>query len=96
MLAMSKTSIRMIVATALAVYAVPAFSEDPKPRSIQSSPAQTVERPFGGPPNRAPRRPGKRCETSSITCALDEVRSIGSDCVCVEADNTSVGGRVVP
>ena len=44
-----KTSIHLIATATFAIWAVPAFSEETKPRSIQPTPTQTVERPFGGP-----------------------------------------------
>jgi hypothetical protein len=94
-------SVRTIAAclgliAACALWSASAFSEDNKPRTLQPKPAQTVERPFGGPPNRVPLRLGKTCETPTVTCTLEEDRSVGSDCVCMEVNGPPVEGRVVP
>jgi hypothetical protein len=93
---MRKIIIHLIATSAFAIWAAPASAEENKPRTLKPKPSQTVERPFGNPPNRTPRRRGKKCETPTVTCALSEARSIGSDCACAEAISPPAKGRVVP
>ena len=96
MLNMRKTLIPLIAMAAFAMWAVPASSEENKPRTLKPKPSQTDERPFGMPPNRTPRRRGKTCQTPTVTCALGEARSVGSNCACGEGAGAPVQGHVVP
>jgi hypothetical protein len=94
---MRKIIIQLIATSAFAIWAAPASSEENKPRTLQPKPSQTVERPFGNAPNRTPRRRGKKCVTPTVTCALGEARSVGSDCACAGgAPSPAVQGRVAP
>lgn len=70
-----------------------AAAQEAKPRAIQPEPGQTVERPFGGPPNRAP-EVGRRCSAVAVTCAIAP-RGIGSKCSCVGENGQNVEGLVV-
>jgi hypothetical protein len=70
-----------------------AAAQDGKPRANQPKPDQTVERPFGGPPNRAP-EVGKRCSAAAVTCAIAP-RRLGSKCSCVGESGQKIEGLVV-
>lgn len=61
-----------------------------KPRGVE-----TQERPFGGPPNRAPRDMSDKCVVGNTTCTLDTKRKVGSECTCNPTNRSPAQGRVV-
>lgn len=88
---MKLTSLMSIGLALLMAAPVTALATEPsKPRNASPQ----VERPFGGPPNRAPAGTGRRCVNASITCELDVFRKLRSACSCHIKDGSIVMGKV--
>lgn len=83
----------LLLPTAMAALGPAQAAEEP--RGMDGRPGQTVERPFGGPPNRTLGQVGKRCATPSKTCPLSEQEKVGADCLCPGDGEQKVRGKVV-
>ena len=91
-------SFRMILPALLlpsALAALGAAQAADEPRGMEGKPGQSVERPFGGPPNRTLGQVGKRCATPGRTCLMSAEDKVGSDCLCAGEDGQRVKGQVV-
>jgi hypothetical protein len=90
-------SFRMILPVLLpsAMAALGAAQAADEPRGDAGRPGQTVERPFGGPPNRTLGQVGKRCATPSKTCVMSDQDKVGADCLCPGEGGQKVKGQVV-
>lgn len=76
-----------------------AETSNPSPvqtRPVQTKPPSTVERPFGGPPNRTRPIYGTACTTGAVTCVLANPREMGSRCACKAKGGRHLHGKVVP
>jgi hypothetical protein len=66
-------------------------ADEQKPRSVDTQ----SERPFGGPPNRAPRDMSDRCVAGETTCILETKRKLGTECNCGPEGSPQLRGRIV-
>jgi hypothetical protein len=81
---------------ALIIWCVTGLAQETKPRGTEvGKPKQSVERPFGGPPNRKPEPLGKQCAAETITCPAEKPSKIGIDCSCPDATGQQVQGKIV-
>ena len=78
-----------------AIAAFGAVQAADEPRGDAGRPGQTVERPFGGPPNRTLGKVGKRCATASRTCVMPAEDKVGADCLCPGENSQNIKGQVV-
>ena len=86
----------LLMPCALAAWSVAALAQETKPRTTEGAkPKQSVERPFGGPPNRKPEPLGKQCAAETITCPAEKPSKIGIDCSCPGATGQQVQGKIV-
>lgn len=95
MLKQSKIVIYALAALFYLMGAGQLSAETAKPGAAQPRPAQPVERPFGGPPNRTDPVFGTTCASRKITCVLANPREIGNRCSC-RTKAGLVRGKVVP
>jgi hypothetical protein len=97
MLTQPKLATFMILAVLSLICAAPSFAQTANPAPAQTRPAQqTVERPFGGPPNRTDALFGTTCATSKVTCVLASPLPIGDSCACKAKGGSTAAGKVVP
>jgi hypothetical protein len=92
---LARVRIAVLVPVALLGWIAAVAAEETKPRSLDPKPKQAVERPFGGPPNRTPPGMGMKCAAAAVTCAMEEPRKIGADCLCPGENGRTIEGRVV-
>jgi hypothetical protein len=85
----------LLMPYALTAWSVAVLAQETKPRTTEASkPKQSVERPFGGPPNRKPEPLGKQCAAETITCPAEKPTKVGTDCWCPGMD-TRFQGKII-
>jgi hypothetical protein len=86
----------LLMPAALVAWTVCAAAQETKPRTTEvTKPKQSVERPFGGPPNRNPERLGKQCSAESVTCPAEKPAKVGTDCWCASDNGQKVQGHII-
>jgi hypothetical protein len=86
----------LLMPCALAAWSVAVLAQETKPRTTEvGKPKQSVERPFGGPPNRKPEPLGKQCAAEAVTCPAEKPSKIGIDCWCPGSTGQQVQGKIV-
>jgi hypothetical protein len=86
----------LLMPAALTAWSVCAAAQETKPRTTEvGKPKQSVERPFGGPPNRNPQGLGKQCAAESVTCPAEKPTKVGTDCWCASDNGQKLQGRII-
>jgi hypothetical protein len=86
----------LLMPCALAAWSAAVLAQETKPRTTEvGKPKQSVERPFGGPPNRKPEPLGKQCAAETLTCPAQKPSKIGIDCRCLGPTGQQVQGKIV-